>query len=325
MSGIVKESFNWTHYKMLLVEDRKMIDEYVSKMAIADVNSFMKRLIDHYEVENTIEVDEDIDSIVVFEANRSLLHTNKNVLTAANLGVKSNSIKIFYERAMDYFNAYFANCKNDKSTQCLAIAINKYLEEECSNKKICWPLKKSTKERIFELYVANSDVNDRYIRKIDNSVLPVHFYTYRVNIHNGILHKTRLGVAIDNSVLPLTHRATAGYGQNFKMMVKSIFVKLIHKDRRRDISLFVKNAGYWAPENAALHNFGDKTGIIWFQGKQINNDQWQFPDGTIIGDNLYANVSVICISDAFLKMFQRFDFGSKIHEIVLQLESVVAI
>jgi hypothetical protein len=102
---------------------------------------------------------------------------------------------------------------------------------------------------------------------------------------------------------------------------KFIDVQLIQGDGRIDLSPFVKNAVYWSSENAALHGFDNKTGIIWFEGSPVEDDTWKFPNGFTIGNNSDTIVNVICAPDSFSKMYQRFDLNGKMREIVSDLET----
>lgn len=302
------------------------------------------------------------------------INYNKKDLSYDDMLVTSNehnyshvNIKLPYDRIIKYFNSYFSSLKKskNKTTEYLSIAINKYFEEEyldalnklisigdamsqkdklyvCNfdkylndtnlqnklfydnsddNHRVGWIPNRDAKDRIREIYIEIAQTEDEQIRKINNAKLPIRFYTYRIDkLHDRISYKKRIGIAIDKSVLPATPRATAGYGQNFKMDTKFLQVQLVG-DKYLDLSTYVKSAGYWFQENASLHNFDNKTGIIWFDGTEIDKNQWQFPDGVVIDDKSDAIVSTICTSDAFSKMFQRFDFNNKLRELVLQLES----
>lgn len=189
--------------------------------------------------------------------------------------------------------------------------------------RLGWTPNANMQERIRELYIEQVQDKEEFVRKVANAKLPIRFYTYRISEIHGrpTTYKTRIGIAIDKTVLPATKRASAGYGQNFKMDKKFINVKLIHGDELIDISSFVKNGVYWSAENAALHGFDSKTGIIWFDGSPTGENAWEFPNGLIIGNNSDIIVNVICAPDAFSKMYQRFDLNGKMREIVSDLES----
>ena len=75
------EEFNYSLYKNLLLEDKKLIDEYIPKMMTGEVNSFMKRLIEHYKTqEDILEVNEEIDFIDFVE----VFENYKNTVTEAD-------------------------------------------------------------------------------------------------------------------------------------------------------------------------------------------------------------------------------------------------
>lgn len=93
-------------YKKLSMVDREIVDEYKNKMTIDEINSFMRRFIDYYLVENSeesLEVNEDSDSTVVFESsNISKIDTVNNFID--NFILTTNSI--------DDINLFFINEKN---------------------------------------------------------------------------------------------------------------------------------------------------------------------------------------------------------------------
>src|SRR6266568_4937034 len=70
-ADLIKEDFDYTLYKMLAPEDRKIIDEYIPKMSAGEINSFIGRLLAHYTILKTnteiLEITEDFDTIVAFE------------------------------------------------------------------------------------------------------------------------------------------------------------------------------------------------------------------------------------------------------------------
>lgn len=187
--------------------------------------------------------------------------------------------------------------------------------------RLGWVPSSDTQERIRELYIEFAKDEEDFVRKISNATLPLKFYTYRISeIHDRpTTYKTRIGIVIDKTVLPETKRASAGYGQNFKMDKRFISVHLAAENI--DLTPFVKSGVYWSPENAALHNFDNKTGIIWFDGVAIEDNVWKFPNGFVVENNSDTVVSAICAPDSFSKMFQRFDLNGKMREIVSELET----
>lgn len=189
--------------------------------------------------------------------------------------------------------------------------------------RLGWTPSNDIQERIREIYIELVQDREELVRKITNAKLPMRFYTYRISeiYDRPTTYKKRIGVAIDKTVLPATKRASAGYGQNFKMDKKFISIKLIQDGNTIDISKFVKNGVYWSTENAELHGFDNKTGIIWFDGSAVTENIWEFPDGTTVVDNSDTIVDVICAPDSFSKMYQRFDLNGKMREIVSELET----
>lgn len=188
--------------------------------------------------------------------------------------------------------------------------------------RLGWAPSADMQERIRELYIDLVQDKEEFVRKVSNAKLPLRFYTYRISEIHGrpTTYKKRIGIAIDQTVLPATKRASAGYGQNFKMDKKFISIH-IDGENKVDISQFVKNGVYWSAENAALHGFDNKTGIIWFDGSPTGEDKWTFPNGLAVENNSDTIVNVICAPDAFSKMYQRFDLNGKMREIVSDLES----
>jgi hypothetical protein len=295
---MAKEVFNRSYYDILLNEDRKMVDEYVSKMGISDINLFMKRLIARYEVEEAVEINEDRDEVVVFERHNA---------------ISKRTIKLPYLRIVSYFAEYFKNA--GQKTKYIALAVDEYFKAACKNEKD-WTPNKKAKNQIRKICLKLMR-DDECIRKVDDVKLPMRFYTYRGN-------KKRIGIAIDKNTLTATIKAAAGYGRNYNM--NDVVVKLDHKKKTdSDLIQFIKNACYWSPKNAIQHGFDDKTGIIWFDGKQVDENKWQFPNGVVVEENQQVRVSFICATDAFSKMFQRFDFNKRIQELTLQLESELVV
>jgi len=101
-----EEKFDYSLYKMLLSKDQEIIDEYIPKMSAGDINSFMRRFVEHYplEVEKEIlEVSEDTDSVIVFE-NSNISKTN----------LLDNFIDNFVSstQSSDDINGFFADDKN---------------------------------------------------------------------------------------------------------------------------------------------------------------------------------------------------------------------
>lgn len=189
--------------------------------------------------------------------------------------------------------------------------------------RLGWTPSANMQERIRELYVEFVQDKEEFVRKVVDAKLPLRFYTYRISEIHGrpTTYKTRIGIAIDKTVLPATKRASAGYGQNFKMDKRFISIQLTHKDGAIDLTPFVKNGVYWSSENAALHGFDSKTGIIWFDGSATKHDTWKFPNGLVIRNNSDTIVNVVCAPDSFSKMYQRFDLNGKMREIVSDLET----
>jgi len=189
--------------------------------------------------------------------------------------------------------------------------------------RLGWAPNNDMQERIRELYIEFTQDRPDLVRKIVNAKLPLRFYTYRISeIHNRpTTYKTRIGVALDKSVLPATARSGAGYGQNFKTDKKFIDIKLVHKNELIDISSFVKNGVYWSMENASIHGFDNKTGIIWFDGVDQGNNVWKFQNGLTVENNSDIIANITCVPDAFSKMYQRFDLNGKMRKIVSELET----
>lgn len=189
--------------------------------------------------------------------------------------------------------------------------------------RLGWMPSENMQERIRELYIEQVQDKEEFVRKIADVKLPLRFYTYRISEIHGrpTTYKKRIGIAIDKSVLPATKRASAGYGQNFKMDKKFISIKIASEEGPIDISQFVKSGVYWSSENAELHGFDNKTGIIWFDGSATGENTWRFPNGFTVGNNSDTIVNVICAPDAFSKMYQRFDLNGKMRKIVSALES----
>lgn len=186
--------------------------------------------------------------------------------------------------------------------------------------RLGWTPSSNMQERIRELYIDLVQDKEEFVRKVKDAKLPLRFYTHRISemYDRPTTYKTRIGIAIDKTVLPATKRAAAGYSNLFKMDNKFISVKLLDGT---DLTPFVKSGVYWSPKNAALHGFDNKTGIIWFEGEDLGNNTWKFPNGLIVENNLDAIVNVICTPDAFVKMYQRFDLNGKMREIVSELET----
>lgn len=210
----------------------------------------------------------------------------------------------------------FENYKNDSQLQ------NNLYYKNPPAYRIGWIPDNNIQERVRELYIDLVQDREDLIRKVTDAKLPMRFYTYRIDgMHGRSIHKKRIGIVLDKMVLPATKRASAGYGPNFKMDKKFISVKLMHNNETTELTPFVKNGVYWSPENASLHNFDNKTGIIWFDGKCIDEKRWEFPSGLVLEDNTDVIVNAICAPDSFSKMFQRFDFNGKMREIVSELET----
>lgn len=206
----------------------------------------------------------------------------------------------------------FQNYLNDKQLQ------NNLYYKNLNNKTIIgWLPTNEAKDRIREIYVELACEEENLVRKV-NANLPLRFYTYRISKIHGrqTTYRKRIGIAIDKTVLPATKRSMAGYGQNFKMDKK--FIKIRFKDF--DLAPYVKGGAYWMPENAVLHGFDNKTGIIWFEGKEVEDQKWMFPNDLIVEENTNVCVDLICTTDAFSKMFQRFDFSKKLKDLVFELE-----
>ncbi len=296
MLVLTDEVFNRSYYEMLSTEDRIMIDEYVAKMSPSDINSFMRRLIEHYEAEDALEVLEEKDSVVVFETNTKL---SKIRIDNIKLPILR---KIPYEYIVKYFRNYFKNYTI--KTKYIELAINKYFKSECSITKE-WMPDKRAKKYVMDICLDLMDA-DGGMSKINNIKLPIRLYTYRIN-------KKRMGIAVDKNVL----ETDIGYSPNFKMA--KVQIKYVSNNKQYDLTSFVRNSGYWTPKNAKKHGFDNRTGVIWFNGKLVDENRWQLPNGIIINNDSDIYASFIYATDAFSKMFQRFDFDSKIKQLILQL------
>ncbi len=206
----------------------------------------------------------------------------------------------------------FQNYLDDKQLQN-----NLYYKNLNNETMVGWTPTNEAKDRIRQIYIELAQDDESLVRKV-NANLPLRFYTYRISKIHGrpTTYRKRIGIAIDRSVLPATKRAMAGYGQNFKMDTKFMNIQL----NGIDLTPYVKGGSYWSPENAILHGFDNKTGIIWFEGEEVEDGKWKFPNDIIVTDNSDTLVDLICTADAFSKMFQRFDLNKKLQDIVFDLE-----
>jgi hypothetical protein len=362
----IKKDLDYALYNSLTLEDRKIIEEYIPKMSFDDINSFMKRLVEHYVIEvnkEIFEVQEDIDTVIAFEHYDISKYSNsinndvfvktespcadkKNITYLSQLN--SAKIKIPYERIFGQLNKQFLTPKKQKSY--LALAIKSYFLEEynkdielliknfhfssldiqymrnfdnylldaqlqCNLQKIPyrigWVVSDKIKDCIRERYVDIAKTNERYMRKII-AKLPLCFYVYRKSNDNK---KMRIGIAIDVVALPATKYLAAGFSRNSKIDTK--FISLMCNNE--DLTPFIKYISYWSPENAKIHGFDGRTGIIWFEGKK-SGEQWEFPNGMRIDHKSIVLVKAFCIPDSFFKMYQRLDINNKIQNIISDLE-----
>lgn len=358
--------FDITLYSKLASEDQEIINEYITKMMPGELNSFMKRLLDHYVLEakeDTLEVNEDIyypginENYKVPVLSRKVVYNtynNKNIIHN-----KQNIIhKIPFERIMKCIEHTFVNVKENSPQEYLYMALKKYFEEEYQYSiynivssglvnddnvlytkgfngflsdtqlqhelyykysdnayRVGWTPIKNINNRISEIYIDLAKNNKIGIRSIQNVMLPLCFYTYRVEQHNK--NKLKAGIAIDRRALSNGNMMVSGFSKNFNMYKKFINIKM--ENNNVDITSFIKKISYWSPKNAERHGFDKKTGVIWFNGDYVNN-KWKLPNDMLIENNTNVNVSGYYTDDAFSKMLQRFNFNNKIDEIITQLK-----
>lgn len=293
------EEFNYSLYKNLLLEDKKLIDEYIPKMMTGEVNSFMKRLIEHYKTqEDILEVNEEIDFIDFVEVFENYKNTD----------IKK---KIAIDKALPIIYKSFYTNSNNLAAKYLFDSIISFFSNECSD-GIDLNIIDMAKIRIREIYTGLIKNNEKFVRIIKNIRLSLCPYTYRITNN---MSKVRMGIALNKSVLIKTRNASAGYSHNFKLDKK--FVNIILDDL--DISSFIKKISYWQPKNSKLHGFDNKTGIIWIDS-MFDGKTWKLPNDRIIDSNSKVIVSAVCLTDSFFKMFQRLNFDIKMREIILALE-----
>lgn len=173
-----KEKFDGSLYNLLQVEDRQIIDDYVEKMAIAEINSFMRRLLAFpVQEEVKIEVVEALDEINVFE-------------TIKIAKIKSAD-KISFIKIYEMLDNYLVKTKNKRQVLFLR-TLYKYFES-CYDKS-GFDIKLFDNNQIKKIYFDCADE----IEKRVITILPIQLYTYRPN-------KKRFGIVIEN------------YNQNYKM------------------------------------------------------------------------------------------------------------
>lgn len=342
---IQNDIFNWSYYDMLLIEDRKMIDEYVNRMSVAELNSFMQRLIEYYKSEETLEVSEDKDLILVSENNRALSKNNTNIFNSFSeiynvkklpyeylIKILIDDTKVKKEKtALHYFlHAIYKYFEDDykqaiqhiskdivSSVENLYISdFHNYLADSAlqkklfNNHKIGWKLDKDINKHIHEIFIKYAKHDNRHVKKIYEFILPAKLYTYRLNNK-----KMRMGIAFDKKVL----RNNVGYGHNFKISLSSINIKDLNNTI--NFSSCIRNACYWKAQNAKIYNFDNKTGIIWFNGRQLNDRQWLMPNNHTVENNTVMSVSFLYTTDAYAKLLQRMQFNKKMRNIILHFES----
>lgn len=189
------EVFNKELYNTLSFEDKEIINEYLAKLSVAEINSFMKRLVFH--AAEILEVKEDIDAVLVYE----------NAII-----VKQISKQFVY----DYFDRYFVN-KNGKNNKLLYAAIKKYLltfDDFFYFEK--------AQERLYNIC---AELTNKHFIKI-NKVLPICLYTYKKDFK-------QFGIVLDRMALLSSKNKSIGYSKNYKPY--EICVLVDHTDISRFI------------------------------------------------------------------------------------------
>ena len=282
MSGSfsLTDTFDRILYSRLLEQDQCIVDEYASKLTTAEINSFMQRFVDHYVTEerNEIEVNEEIDSIVVLERNSSLSKTDLS---------KRNT------QLLNEIDKWIPQTPNQAY---LFAAVKKYIEQH--GRHII------DIDCIRDIY---ADLDPNSIRRV-SAELPLRLYTYRIADGKSMV---RMGIALDHTVLPAFKHSKPGFGRNFRLDKRFISVQVSGKD----LTAYVKSAGFWQPRNAKLHGFDGRTGIIWFDGAKVS-DSWRFPNGFVVECGLQASVNAVYSTDAFAKMVRRSKLLLRLDELI---------
>jgi len=251
-------------------------------MSPDEINSFMRRLVDNYVAIDEVEVEEERDTVLIFEHSKiSSIKTNSK-----------NKILAYLDQLIQKHDGH----KNHSILYVLNAVKEYYIRSE----SLAPPKIKDIIESYVKLAIDTADV-----RKI-NVELKTDFYTYRKN-------KTRLGIAIDKTIIPAGKRAKAGFGRNFKMDIRFAGIKVVEGEWI-DLVSFASSV-WWSSKNAAKHGYDDRTGIIWFDGEADGN-KWIFPNALeiIAGDPI--KIDAVIITDAFSKMFKRLELDKKIHTII---------
>lgn len=318
-------------YNKLTIEDRGMVDEYIPKMSSYEVNSFMQRLINYYQIESkcdVLEVKEESDSIIVFETSKILSkHKNNKIpfdklLALTNVKITNKNSPLFYfiSAIRKYFESEYIRLA-PKDINFKNYLSNKEFQNQLYYKapiKIGWQQDKNLKDKIHKFFVDLANKDNVVIGRIKNIKLPMRFYTYRINDISK--NKKRIGIALDKNILPTNKNFLPGFGPNFKISTDHTRIDLINDSTAISLTEFIKNCGYWTSKNASIDGFDDRTAIIWFDGSDISNNQWKFPNGLIITNESNCIISMLYTSDGFTKMYQRFNINDKINKIILELK-----
>lgn len=310
--------FDIVLYKKLSFEDRELVNEYMPKLGHEEINSFMKRLVGDYDNNDILEVNEEIDTVLVFEKNTlyNKIHKNNNFIVPFNIifNYLCHDVKnhLLFLSIKEYFEICYLNCINkitNEDDKKYIINFAQYLENQdiqniVSDKyKIGWEKENDIEKKIMSIYVKTNKDSSRLIKKLNDKQLILDFYTYRND-------NKRLGAAIDYNVLS-SETNKGGFGRNFRMYKQ--FTKIELLKNKVDIAPHIKNIVYWHAKNAHKHGFDNNTGIIWFYGKE-KNGAWQLSSDIIINAGTPAIINTYYTTDGFIKMFNRIKINKKIEQ-----------